>query len=95
MPGAERLIRHLHAQHIPICVVTSSDKDSVKLKTKNHLEAFELFEHIVMGSTDLEVEKGEPASLQIFSVAASRFKNQPNPEDVSILFIDQNSTIFL
>ena len=83
MSGAERLIRHLHAHHIPICVATSSDKESVNFKTKNHRVAFELFEHIVMGSTDPDVEEGKPAP-DIFIVAASRFKDQPRPEDVSI-----------
>lgn len=82
MPGAERLIRHLHAHQIPMCVATSSDEDSVKFKTKNHREVFELFDHIVMGSTDPEVEEGKPAP-DIFLVAASRFHDQPRPEDVS------------
>ena len=93
MPGAERLIRHLHAHHIPICVATSSDEDSVKFKTKNHREAFELFEHIVMGSTDPEVEEGKPAP-DIFLVAASRFIDQPTPEDVSILSLHKSIQIY-
>lgn len=82
MPGAERLIRHLHANNVPICVATSSGKDSVAIKTRNHQEVFKLFHHIVMGSTDPEVKEGKPAP-DIFIIAASRFDDKPKTEDVS------------
>jgi pseudouridine 5'-phosphatase len=81
MPGAERLIRHLHASKVPICVATSSGGESVALKTKHHQEVFQLFHHITMG-TDPEVKEGKPAP-DIFLLAASRFDPKADPKDVS------------
>lgn len=82
MPGAERLIKHLHANKIPICVATSSGEDSVRVKTKKHLEVFNLFHHITKG-TDPEVKEGKPAP-DIFLLAASRFDTKVDPTDVRL-----------
>ncbi|XP_075236423.1 pseudouridine-5'-phosphatase-like [Lycorma delicatula] len=79
MPGAERLVRHLSKSGIPICVATSSGKESVDLKTSNHKELISLFSHIVMGSSDPEVKKGKP-NPDIFLIAANRFSDKPAPE---------------
>lgn len=79
MPGAERLVKHLKQNNIPIAVATSSGADSVEVKTKHHQEVFDLFHHKVMGSSDAEVKEGKPAP-DIFLVAASRFPDQPKPE---------------
>lgn len=78
MPGAERLVRHLHEHNIPIALATSSGADSVDVKTRKHQELFNLFGHKVMGSSDPEVKEGKP-SPDIFLVAASRFPDKPNP----------------
>jgi len=79
MPGAERLIRHLHAHKIPICVATSSRKDGVALKTKPHKELYKLFHHITTGD-DEELKNGKPAP-DIFLLAASRFDHKVDPKD--------------
>lgn len=80
MPGAERLLRHLHDQNIPFALATSSGAEMVDLKTTHHRELFKLFHHRVCGSTDPDVKEGKPAP-DIFLVAASRFPDNPAPKD--------------
>lgn len=80
MPGAERLIKHLHANKVPICVATSSGEAGVAIKTKHHQEVFKLFHHITKG-TDPEVKEGKPAP-DIFLLAASRFEPKAEPTKV-------------
>lgn len=87
MPGAERLVRHLHANKVPICVATSSGEDSVKVKTNKHLEVFNLFHHITKG-TDPELKQGKPAP-DIFLLAATRFDEKADPSNVSHIIIFQ------
>lgn len=79
--GAERLVRHLHENNVPICLATSSSKESVEVKTTHHRELFSLFHHKVMGSSDPDVKEGKPAP-DIFLVAAKRFPETVKPEDV-------------
>jgi pseudouridine-5'-monophosphatase len=79
MPGAERLIRHLHAHQVPICVATSSGEESVQIKTRKHKEVFDLFHRITKGT---EVKEGKPAP-DIFLLAASRFEPVADPINVS------------
>lgn len=81
LPGAERLVRHLHANKVPICVATSSSEESVKIKTAKHSDVFKLFHHITKG-TDPDVKEGKPAP-DIFLLAASRFEPKADPSKVS------------
>lgn len=46
---AERLLRHLAAHGVPICLATSSHLRHYTLKTTNHGELFSLFNHRVTG----------------------------------------------
>ncbi|KAH8298380.1 hypothetical protein KR018_012181 [Drosophila ironensis] len=80
MEGAECLLRHLHTSKVPFALATSSGKDMMELKTTDHRELFNLFNHKVCGSTDKEVANGKPAP-DIFLVAAARFAKPPAPED--------------
>ncbi|KAL1132324.1 hypothetical protein AAG570_010280 [Ranatra chinensis] len=79
MPGAERLIRHLHYSKVPIAIATSSSHENFVLKTAKHAELFRYFHHIVKGSEDPEVKEGKPAP-DIFLVASRRFQAMPPPE---------------
>lgn len=79
------MVKHLYENNIPIALATSSGKESVEVKTTHHQELFSLFMHKVMGSTDPDVKEGKPAP-DIFLVAASRFPDAPNPEDVRNIF---------
>ncbi|CAH1420463.1 unnamed protein product [Lactuca virosa] len=72
MPGASRLVKHLHSTGVPICVATGSHKRHFELKTQRHGEIFSLMHHIVMGD-DPEVKQGKP-SPDIFLAASRRFE---------------------
>ncbi|XP_034474021.1 probable pseudouridine-5'-phosphatase isoform X2 [Drosophila innubila] len=80
LEGAERLLRHLHAKKVPFALATSSGAEMVELKTTNHRELFDLFNHRVCGSSDKEVKNGKPAP-DIFLIAAARFSDKPKPEN--------------
>jgi pseudouridine-5'-monophosphatase len=75
MPGAEKLVRHLHRQGIPVAVATSSNRDLFATKTTRHQEWFSLFDQVVTGD-DPEIGQGKPAP-DIFLVTASRIGASP------------------
>ncbi|KAG6456126.1 hypothetical protein O3G_MSEX009580 [Manduca sexta] len=80
MPGAKKLVEHLHNRGIPIALATSSSRESVDLKMKNHKGLLQLFHHLTMGTSDPEVTKGKPDPC-IFLVCASRFDEKPESEN--------------
>ncbi|KAL3535374.1 hypothetical protein ACH5RR_003835 [Cinchona calisaya] len=91
MPGASRLIRHLHANGVPICVATGSHRRHFELKTQRHGELFSLMHHIVLGD-DPEVKQGKP-SPDVFLAAARRFEGEPvDPHDI-LVFEDAPSGV--
>lgn len=73
MPGAERLIRHLHAHKIPMAIATSSHRRHFELKSTKHGPLFSLMHHVVTGD-DPGVLNGKPAP-DIFLIAANRFED--------------------
>ncbi len=70
LPGAEKLIRHLHSNCTPIAVATSSNRDLYQSKTTKHQSWFQLFNTVVTGD-DPEIKNGKPAP-DIFNLAAKR-----------------------
>uniref|UniRef100_A0A5B6ZZY0 glycerol-1-phosphatase n=1 Tax=Davidia involucrata TaxID=16924 RepID=A0A5B6ZZY0_DAVIN len=86
MPGASRLIRHLYANGVPICVATGSHRRHFELKTKRHGELFSLMHHVVLGD-DPEVKQGKP-SPDIFLAAAKRFEGGPIDPHKILVFED-------
>nr|CAD7456573.1 unnamed protein product [Timema tahoe] len=79
MPGAERLVKHLHDNGVPIAMATSSSAESMGIKMSAHQELLSRFSHVVTGSSDPEVKRGKPQP-DIFLVCASRFSDPPQPE---------------
>lgn len=92
MPGAEKLVRHLHAKGVPIAVATSSKGFTFKLKTSHHPELFSLFEHVLIASEDEEIVRGKP-DPQTFLVAARRFRQPPKDMANVLVFEDSQAGI--
>ncbi|XP_078443782.1 (DL)-glycerol-3-phosphatase 2-like [Wolffia australiana] len=90
MPGAKRLINHLHAKGVPMCVATGSHRRHFQLKTQNHGEIFAMMHHIVVGD-DPEVRNGKP-SPDIFLAAAKRFEGSIDPRKI-LVFEDAPSGV--
>ncbi|GBN71536.1 putative pseudouridine-5'-phosphatase, partial [Araneus ventricosus] len=78
--SAERLVKHLYNNKIPLAIATSSKKKTYVLKTENHQELMSAFHHSVMSPDDTEVENGKPAP-DVFLVCANRFEDKPSPEE--------------
>lgn len=74
MPGAEKLVRHLHAHQVPIAVATSSSRALFAVKSGGH-SWFRLFNAVVCAD-DAEVKRGKPAP-DIFLAAAGRLGVAP------------------
>ncbi|XP_034699129.1 (DL)-glycerol-3-phosphatase 2 [Vitis riparia] len=91
MPGASRLVKHLHASGIPICVATGSHRRHFELKTQRHGEVFSLMHHVVLGD-DPEVKQGKP-SPDIFLAAARRFEGGPVDSQKILVFEDAPSGV--
>lgn len=89
--GAERLLRHLHSKGVHIALATSSSRENYELKTTHHGSVFELFQHIVTGSSDPEVKQGKPAP-DIFLICASRFA-EPAPHPSKVCYLNQFSDL--
>ena len=75
LPGAKRLIEHLHSHEVPIALATSSNRALYEIKASGHRQWFDHFNIVVTGD-DPEVSDGKPAP-DIFLVAAKRLGADP------------------
>ncbi|GIL44447.1 hypothetical protein Vafri_1912 [Volvox africanus] len=83
LPGAECLIRHLAAHHIPIAVATGSSRSQFILKTSKHRDFFALFDNVITGDM-VDRAKPDPA---IFLRAMESFRS-PVPPPASVLVFE-------
>jgi HAD superfamily hydrolase (TIGR01509 family) len=91
LPGAERLIDHLHAKGIPMALATSSMEVIVKAKIEKHSRVFDKFSHLVCGC-DPEVKQGKP-SPDVFLTAARRFASPSPPAASCLVFEDADNGV--
>ena len=76
LPGALELTKHLHQNHIPQAIASSSSQVPFQLKTTNYQEWFRIFHCIVLGD-DPAVKNSKPAP-DIFLTAAERLGALPH-----------------
>lgn len=89
MPGAERLLRHLHTHGVPMAVATSSHRRHFDVKTQKHGELFALFDHVLTGDM---VASGKPAP-EIFQKAAAGFKDGRGPSSSARCLIFEDAPV--
>ncbi|KII92559.1 hypothetical protein PLICRDRAFT_50923 [Plicaturopsis crispa FD-325 SS-3] len=83
LPGAEKLIRHLHAHGIPIAVATGSRRRNYELKTGRLRDVFDLFEgRVICGDDDVGGRDGKRKLVgkpdpDIFLAAARQELHRP------------------
>ncbi|KAH3766134.1 HAD family hydrolase [Pelomyxa schiedti] len=83
LPGARRLVEHLHSERIPQAVATGSSMSAFKLKTLNHQSWFSFFEAVVT-SDDPTITRGKPHP-DIFLRAANKLGKTSNYETVLVI----------
>ncbi len=80
--GAEKLVRHLHKHEVPFALASGSFTKDYVTKTQRHKDFFSLFKIVVLGDSK-EVKQGKPHP-DVFLVTASKFKENPSPENVLV-----------
>ncbi|KAL1481619.1 hypothetical protein MTO96_015335 [Rhipicephalus appendiculatus] len=83
MPGAEHLLRHLHAHGVPIAAYASYMPLSYGMKMTYHGDVLSLFNHVLISEGDPELKHGK-SNPTTFLIAASRFHDHPAPEKVLV-----------
>ena len=74
LPGAIKLVKHLHAHKVPMALATGSQRRNFELKSSHLGELFDCFEGRVVCADDGLIERGRgKPHPDIFLVAAERF----------------------
>ncbi|UXI18263.1 uncharacterized protein NH340_JMT04206 [Sarcoptes scabiei] len=88
MPGAERLIKHLYDQNIPMAIATGNSKAMIDIIWGEHGEFFQKYiNHFVSAFDDPEVKNLKP-DPEVFLVAAKRFSEPPESMSNVLIFED-------
>ncbi|KRY68707.1 Pseudouridine-5'-monophosphatase [Trichinella pseudospiralis] len=88
MPGAERLVKHLHQHSIPMAVCTSEKGEYYKLKISKYPELFKLMHHATCIPEEKEISRGKPhPDGYLFCV--TRF-NPPIPNANQVLVFEDS-----
>ncbi len=75
-PGAKELVAHLHRCKIPMAVATSSPRELLELKTRNHQDWFGAFAHI-LSVEDKDILNGKPEP-DVYLAAAHKLGFEPH-----------------
>lgn len=88
MPGAERLIKHLSSNNVPISIATGAAQAGFERKT-GHIGGIlrKPFSHHVFAGSDPDVKRGKPHP-DVFETAAKRFKDPPKDMKSVLVFED-------
>lgn len=90
MPGAKRLVKHLHKHGIPVALCSGSTQAHFDTKTRHLREVFDLFEPQVLCGSDKEVKNGKPHP-DAYQVTMKRF--QAPPEDPSRVLVFEDAPL--
>jgi len=84
LPGAEKLIRHLHKHGIPMALASGSSENQYRMKvSKKYTELFKVFKHAVFVTGNPEVKNGKPAP-DCFILCNEKFPDKPPAEKVLV-----------
>jgi pseudouridine-5'-monophosphatase len=86
LPGAEKLVRHLHKHGVPIAVASGSFTHDFNTKTTHHKEFFQLFPIVVLGD-DPDLKHGKPEPDQ-FLLTLGKFPAPCPPVERVLVFED-------
>lgn len=88
MPGAERLIKHLSNNNVPISIATGASQAGFERKTGHIGDILRKpFSHHVFAGSDPDVKRGKPHP-DVFEIAAKRFKDPPKDMKSVLVFED-------
>ncbi|KAI1701778.1 haloacid dehalogenase-like hydrolase domain-containing protein [Ditylenchus destructor] len=84
MPGAKRLVDHLHKHEVNVAICTGSASGEYRLKTRKCQDLVEKIPLVVLAGDDPEVEHGKP-SPDPYLVTMKRFDvRPPHPKNVLV-----------
>jgi len=86
LPGAEKLVLHLHKHKIPVALASGSFHKDYLVKTTNHREFFKHF-HLKVFGDDPELKRGKPFPDQ-FLLTSDRFSEPASSPEKILVFED-------